>query len=768
MQDHTTTPSIRRACHSVRSTSHGHRPLADCSSHRLAFLSLQKPHDDQAAPYELLNTRPLSGACSRCRILSTARMPYTPPSQLSPAASKPNSPAPNRSQSWLQHQHQTSEGTSSSNRPSLPRSTGSSSYLSKHRRSPSLQKQQENIAAVDFATGANGTANSEAFTTNGNVDPHGSLRQSPPPVNHMLVPTGATLSPPESSHNSSDDEEILAARRGREGRQIENLEELHAAIRIIEQRKESSPNRNGDERRKVQMAGDLMIPQLDGRRQDSHVSSADSSRLPLSSEARKISHPRSTTDSNIVFDNNHQMQSPAQYRQESFSADEGDESDEAPGARRPAMVRKKSGELVRPALRPSSARRRPSSMPGTPTYHKAVHFDSHLEHVRHFLQVDRPLAVSAGSSPVEAYESEAEFPFGSDEGSRPRKQGYEWEIRLANFPTSTDERKTMPIRVERIFLSADNKNLIGAIAVQNLAFQKLVVARFTLDYWKTTSEVVADFNNDVRKKHTDGCDRFSFNIKLADQANLENKTLFFCVKYETNGQQYWDNNNSINYQVDFTKKAKAQPAQNSNPGLGARPLNGLPRSGRSPPATSGSRPRSMPASFDDFASGFDNFGTFVQASPSTLMGESPIKLKSPKPRHDAVSEAPVRRTKPQAQAFGNRYDFGASLSAAIQNASAILGEQSGLPARPDTKQSSREVPAVAAKGAVTSARSLENVVKSPSPGQVSSALAAGTVTSKPAALVSEKPSLQSQSYQELVDKYCFVGTQKKGEDVKAL
>jgi hypothetical protein len=602
---------------------------------------------------------------------------------------------------------------------------------------------------------------------NGNVDPYGSLRQSPPPVNNMLIPTGATISPPDSSHNSSDEEEALAARRGREGRQIENLEELHAAIRIIEQRKESSPNRKGDERRKVQMAGDLIIPQVNGREHDENLTSADSSRPPLSREARKISHSRSSTDSNIVFDQAHQMQSPVQMRRES-TTDEEDESDEASGSRRPAMVRKKSGELVRPALRPSYSKRRPSSMPGTPTYSKAVHFDSHLEHVRHFLQVDRPLAVSAGSSPVEAYESEAEFPFGSDESGRPRKQGYEWEIRVANFPAETEDRKHLPIRVERVFLSADNKNLIGAIAVQNLSFQKLVVARFTLDYWKTTSEVVADFNNDVRKNYTDGCDRFSFNIKLADQANLENKTLFFCVKYETNGQVYWDSNNSVNYQVDFTKKPKAQKSKNTSPGLGARPLNALPRSGRTPPATAGARPTSMPVSFDDFATGFDNFGTFGQSSPSILMGDSPIKLKSPRARQHITPEAPIRRAKPNAQAFGNRYDFGASLNAAIQNASTILGEQSGLPARPDTKQSSRVVPAVAAKGAVASAKHLENGVKLPSVGQVSSALTAGPVSSKPSALVSEKPSLQSQSYQELVDKYCFVGTQKKGEDVKAV
>ncbi len=136
-------------------------------------------------------------------------------------------------------------------------------------------------------------------------------------------------------------------------------------------------------------------------------------------------------------------------------------------------------------------------MPGTPTYSKAVHFDSHLEHVRHFLQVDKPLAVSAGSSPVESYESEIEFPFGQDEPHRSKGPPFEWEIRLSNFPTETPERKLSPVSIERIFLSSDNKTLVGIVAVANLAFSKHVTARFTLDYWKTTSEVVAEYNNDV-------------------------------------------------------------------------------------------------------------------------------------------------------------------------------------------------------------------------------------------------------------------------------
>jgi hypothetical protein len=593
---------------------------------------------------------------------------------------------------------------------------------------------------------SNGDSSGNGYDSQSKVDPYGSLRQSPPPKTNTLIPTGATISPPESSHNSSDDEEPNNGR----GRDLENLAELQAAISILQQRKESSPNRGNEESTRARLALDLVVPQLDKSLSTPNNTSAEFSRSPLSREARKISHSRSSTDSNIVLDLGHQRQSPTEFG----PADDGDEdedSDESVRRNKPPMLRKKSGELVRPALRPSSGKQRPSSVPGTPTYSKAVHFDSHLEHVRHFLQVDKPLAVSASSSPVENYEAEVEFPFGYDESGRPLQQPFEWEIRLSNFPTDTPARQSLPVRVERVFLSSDNKNLVGAVAVQNLAFQKVVVVRFTLDYWKTTSEVIADYNHDVRRKQNDGCDRFNFSIKLVDLANLENKTMFFCIRYSVNGQDYWDNNGGMNYQVDFIKKAKPQHGKNGMPGIGARPLNALPRSKPSPLMSAGTRPKTLPDSFDDFVAGFDSYSSFSRSSPASIMGDSPIKLKSPRPRPEIVPDAPTRRTKAKAQAFGNRYDFGASLNAAIQNASAVLGDQSGLKPGLDTKQSFSQVPASGSGRAPAPASKVTQAAKG---------MPASPQSSRPADLLSGKPSLSSQLYQELVDKYCFVGTRK--------
>lgn len=555
------------------------------------------------------------------------------------------------------------------------------------------------------------------------------LRQSPPPVtDDSRIPAGAVISPPDSATNSSDDEDT---KMGPSGRQLENLAELQAAVRTMEHQRDGfssgsvdpSPTDETDDR-------DLTLIALAGG-----IDKPNTAHIERSAAApRKLGHSRSSTEPATFLD----MRPADTSETPSTGASDEEISDDEfkRSGRRKPMLRKKSGELVRPALRPPSARRRPLSMPGTPTFSKAVHFDSHLEHVRHFLQVDKPLAVSAGSSPVATYDQESEFPF--DESSP-----FEWAIVVSNFPPDTPLRLAHPVRVERVFLSSDNKTLIGSVAVANLAFQKTVVARFTLDYWKTTSEVVAEYNHDIRQpKHADGRDRFNFNIKLADLANLEAKTMFFCVKYSVNGQDYWDNNNSTNFQVDFRKKERPQHGNNGLQGAASRPVSkALPRSHRrSATSTVGPSPKTAPAAFDDFGDGFDEKYKLpkFQQPVHTYLGESatPLRLKGNATFGANTTE---RRSPVGGQAFGNRYDFGASLNAAINATNTYPG---GLPTKGAPKKfSSKVVPDAAYTAspiAMASAKSFR-----PAP--------AGPIESP-----SERPDLASQSYNELLDKYCFV------------
>ncbi|KAL8824924.1 MAG: hypothetical protein Q9170_007997 [Blastenia crenularia] len=664
-------------------------------------------------------------------------MPYTPPTQRSLVASGSNTPSQNIPSSSGEKQQLNGPSSQSMQKPALPRS--SSSYLNRHRRSPSLTKPTASfsIGPDDNNDGiAKGTADVQDVRINGLVT--ASVGESPP-----------TSSPSdEESHTS----------RGRRP-DSPRVQELRAAIMFIEQRRESSPEKVSEERIKARQTLGLGRPRIDPLAKEHATNPELTPPPPLSEAARKISHSRSSTEMSALLDvPRTAIDTPTRSASESDLDDMGDDLIR----KRPTPVRKKSGELVKPVLTKGGLRRRPSSMPGTPTYGKAVHFDpSSLENVRTFCGSDRPIVVSAGTSPAEQYSSDIEFPFG-DDPARKRTSAFEWEIRLANFPRETLQRKLAPVRVERIYLSSDNKNLMGAIAVANLAFHKLVVARFTLDYWKTTSEVVADYSRDVRRKHIeDGCDRFTFNIKLEDQANLENKTLFFCVRYSVNGQEYWDNNNSVNYQVDFDKKPKETKQGTQGTSLP------LPRSKSS--STSSVRPRSFPS----FPSGLDDFGEFdsnfefpsSKAPPAQIVGDSPIRLKSQKHTEELVGDGPTQRSSTSTQPFGNRYNFGVSLHNAIAAASPGLGER-GDPSFKSTEKPAAPQNMSFAKQPMVESGSMSSVKavdKNPT-GEEKSANGSDSsrAKAKPAALTTEKPSCESMSYQDLLNTYCFFGTEKSG------
>lgn len=535
-----------------------------------------------------------------------------------------------------------------------------------------------------------------------------------------LIPTGAVFSPPDSSQNSSDEDESVMGRVRRRGRNLGNLEEqLKEAIKNIPQRRQPSPDSSS---RKSETDGE---------------------------SKRGRSHQRSISESSLL---------------NGFSRDSNSESDyEDDGYRTaPAMVRKKSGEVVKSSLKTPN-RSRPCSVPSTPTFPKAVHFDAHLEHVRHFLHQEKPSAVSAGSSPVESYDGESEFPFPGEEAFRSREPPFEWEINLPNFPKDLEARKHLPARVERVCLSNDNKNLIGTVAVTNMSFQKSVVVRFTLDYWETVSEVTAEFNSDVRKKQREeGVDRFIFNIKLVDQVNLERKILFFCVRYTVGGQEFWDNNHGFNFQVDFNKKAKPQNGKKVV----------LPRS---KPSTS-VRAKSVP-NFDELEGYNDAF--FVK---------EPEDASLPKTKSIDVTdttESLARRANPSGNAFGNRYDFGASLTAAIKAANAVVGPKRnglGIKIEKTTDKNTQESPyfkfgsPVVDLQQVTEPRVPEvRVVKPPVVAAARASLVSldkdisapierpsntgGSPPEifQPSAFLGEKPSIESSSYRELLDHYCFVG-----------
>ena len=208
--------------------------------------------------------------------------------------------------------------------------------------------------------------------------------------------------------------------------------------------------------------------------------------------------------------------------------------------------RKRSGEIVKSSMKNGRLGKRAISLPSTPPCSKEVHFDVQLERVRYFFHSEKPAAISHEASPIDEYPSTSSpFP----------EIGEKYHIEVLPF-TCTSE---FPVHLEIVYLSSETATLVGQILVRNLEFQKEVAVRFTFNNWQTISEIRAFYHpehNDETNPRTQGFDRFTFNIAIRYfiDVDSESPSLFFCLRYNVAGQEFWDNNSGQNYRVNFHKR----------------------------------------------------------------------------------------------------------------------------------------------------------------------------------------------------------------------
>ncbi|XP_050051216.1 uncharacterized protein [Dermacentor andersoni] len=95
--------------------------------------------------------------------------------------------------------------------------------------------------------------------------------------------------------------------------------------------------------------------------------------------------------------------------------------------------------------------------------------------------------------------------------------------------------------------------LHAVIRVLNVAFEKLVVLRYSLDNWRSFCDLRAVY----LPGSSDGIsDRFGVDVYLTPQGDAQ---LQMCVRYVVGDQEYWDNNEGANYCFEFRDSPKDEP-----------------------------------------------------------------------------------------------------------------------------------------------------------------------------------------------------------------
>ncbi|ORX52842.1 hypothetical protein DM01DRAFT_1270646, partial [Hesseltinella vesiculosa] len=178
---------------------------------------------------------------------------------------------------------------------------------------------------------------------------------------------------------------------------------------------------------------------------------------------------------------------------------------------------------------------------------KKVRFcdDQDLEQVRLFLKSQTPLAVH---SDPPLFQEETKFDV--------KYPG--WPSKLMMYRSLTNAA----IRMENVQL--DHDVLIGRCRVANLAYQKLVTVRYSLDCWHTFHELDALYREPIAST-TNTWDRFTFEIPVLHDSPILHPpsrkpfTCWIALRYQVNGQEFWDNNDGKNYQIHLVPLIPSTP-----------------------------------------------------------------------------------------------------------------------------------------------------------------------------------------------------------------
>ncbi|XP_031842632.1 glycogen binding subunit 70E [Nomia melanderi] len=111
------------------------------------------------------------------------------------------------------------------------------------------------------------------------------------------------------------------------------------------------------------------------------------------------------------------------------------------------------------------------------------------------------------------------------------------------------------VSLENVIVKESEQCLVGTVKVRNLAYDKEVVVRASNDSWKTHEDVHCTYVEQPGAPALILYDTFRFRLTLPLKSNV----VEFCVRYRTDGKEFWDNNDGENFIVRKKLEPRAPP-----------------------------------------------------------------------------------------------------------------------------------------------------------------------------------------------------------------
>ncbi|XP_070617779.1 protein phosphatase 1 regulatory subunit 3E-like [Erythrolamprus reginae] len=120
-------------------------------------------------------------------------------------------------------------------------------------------------------------------------------------------------------------------------------------------------------------------------------------------------------------------------------------------------------------------------------------------------------------------------------------------------PGFVDRVRQHKVKLE--WVRPEAAGLRGAVRVLNLAYEKSVSVRYTLNRWASCNEVPAAYLPPPGAAQDARTDRFAFHLPVGAGTTL----LEFAVRYRVADTEYWDNNDGHNYKLRGRQRPDGGP-----------------------------------------------------------------------------------------------------------------------------------------------------------------------------------------------------------------